>query len=176
MAPIDPANTDRLFVDYVFDSTRHTVIFRKQTADTLAGLVAWANDFLEDNKALFQSSVSFDGARVALQNSNVTNPVDWTTVNGTGGGGTVDKKPRFGSFVGRDAQGHRTKLTFFGVIYADDPDYRVYASTEALIAAAVGQLNSLTAAPGSIVGSKPVWKAYMNLGYNAYWQRQARRG
>jgi hypothetical protein len=176
MAPIDPANTARLFVDYVFDSTRHTVIFRKQTADTMAALTTWANDWLEDHKALFQSSVSFDGARVALQNSNVTNPTDWTTVTGTGGSGSTDKKPRFGSFVGRDAQGHRTKLTFFGIVYSDDPDYRVYASTEAMVQAAVDDLNSLTAAPGSIVGSKPVWKEYLNLGYNAYWQRQARKG
>ena len=175
--PIPPTNTARLFVDYADGDTRHTVILRPQTGVTVAQLATWFNDFLTDNAGLFLTRVSFDGAREALINSNVTNPIAWTTVAGTNPSSPkTDGKPWFLSFVGRSAQGHRTRMSIYGAAYGDDSNYRITAAENAGVADAVTQLNDLQAKLGDITGSKAVWKDYINLGYNAYWQRQARRG
>lgn len=177
MAPIDPKNTARLFVDYADGDTRHTVILRPQTGVSIATLATWFNDWLTDNAGLFLERVSFDGAREAAQNSNVTNPIAWTTVDGTNPSSPkTDGKPWFLSFVGRSAQGHRTRISFFGSAYGDDSNYRITAAENTGVADAVADLNDLQAKLGDITGSKAVWKDYINLGYNAYWQRQARRG
>ena len=177
MTALSPDNTARLYVDYTATGKEHTVIFRPQTGVTIEQLRDWVHDWLTDNAALFATTTVFHDARHSLQNSNVTNPISWTAVVGTSDvPADVDRAPRFGSFVGRSAQGHRVKFGIYGIAFVDDASYRWNAAESAGVTNAVADLNDLQAKLGTITGSKAVWKQYMNTGYNAYWQRKARRG
>lgn len=175
LAPLPESNTARLFVNYAFGADRHTVQFRLLSPFTMDNLLTWVNAWLVDSKPLFQAAVTFDSADVALQGSDIRNPISWTPISGTA---TTLSDPtnrsRSGSFVGRSPDGRKLRLFFYGIKFGPDATYRVNADEDFDLEAAITGLNALTSRVGTISGSAPIFKPYMNIRNNAYWQTELR--
>lgn len=175
LTPLPEDNTARLFVNYTHDTEEHEVQFRLLSPFTQSDLVGWAAGWINDNKILFGSDVSFHSADWAAAGSSVRNPVSWTVITGTGSPTTfATRLSRSGSFVGRSPDGRKVRLFFYGMVYNLDITYRVYGSEDSLLQDAINDLNALTSRVGTISGSAPIFKPYLNLRNNAYWQTELR--
>lgn len=175
LAPLPEDNTARLFVNYTHDTEEHEVQLRLLSPFTQGDLVGWFHNWLDNHSALFGSDVNFHSADWAAQGSSVRNPVAWDAISGSGTPTTfVTRLSRSGSFVGRSPDGRKVRLFFYGMVYNLDVTYRVYASEDPLLAAAITDLHSLSSRVGTISGSAPIFKPYLNLRNNAYWQTELR--
>lgn len=175
LAPLPEDNTARLFVNYTHDGVGHEAQFRALSPFTQSDVVAWTHSFLDDNKALFGTNVIFNSADWAAMGSNVRNPVSWATITGTAT--PLSDPARFSrsiSFVGRSPDGRKLRLFFYGAKFGPDNTYRVEASEDADLAAAITDLNALTSRVGTISGSAPIFKPYVNIRNNGYWQTELR--
>jgi hypothetical protein len=99
-----------------------------------------------------------------------------TGIEGLTYGGTEqepDNIPRFLDFVGRTQGGRRARMAIFGFKGALSL-YRVTVAEVAAIGTALGNLQGGANSWLGIDGLKPVWHPYVNVGFNAYWQRKVR--
>lgn len=175
LTPLPEDNTARLFVNYTHDTEEHEVQFRLLSPFTQSDLVGFVSTWINDNKILWGSDVSFHSADWAAQGSSVRNPVSWTTITGTGTPTTFPTRlSRSGSFTGRSPDGRKVRLFFYGMVYGPDSTYRVYGSEDSLLQDAINELNALTSRVGTISGSAPIFKPYLNLRNNSYWQTELR--
>lgn len=169
------SNTARLFVNYTHEGEDHVVQFRALSPFTQSDVVSWAHGWLTTARPLFGTNVEFHSADWAAQGSDVRNPVSWTPVVGTG---TPTSDPtRFSrsmSFVGRSPDGRKVRIFFYGGVYGPDNTYRVEQSLDANLATAITALNALNSRVGTISGSAPIFKPYVNIRNNAYWQTELR--
>lgn len=176
MAPLPPSSTKRYFLDYTVGTVQHTVMVRVANNITDAEVIEDLDDFL-NAVVSFLYEIVIVGLRVALDGSNVTNPVTWTG-DATYGNGEADAAGplRFFSFHGRSDDGRRTNLTMFGSKIADDTNFRITPAESETVGTVVALLNGAGNNWITISDAPPVWKSYMNVGYNAYWQRHIRVG
>lgn len=175
LAPLPEDNTARLFVNYTHEGVGHEAQFRALSPFTQADVVTWVHDWLTDNAALFGTNVTFDSADWAAAGSNVRNPVSWSPITGTAA--PLNDPARFSrsmSFTGRSPDGRKLRLFFYGIKFGPDNTYRVEATEDAALAAAITDLNALTSRIGTISGSAPIFKPYVNIRNNAYWQTELR--
>jgi hypothetical protein len=164
-----------LFVNYVHDSVSHDAQFRLLSPFTQSDLVGFVHGWLDTYKMLFGTNVTFESADWAAQGSSVRNPISWTPITGTGTAPTDQvRKSRSMTFVGRSPDGRKVRIFFYGGIYGPDDTYRVEASLDPNLAAAITALNALTSRVGTISGSAPIFKPYVNIRNNAYWQTELR--
>jgi hypothetical protein len=175
LAPLPEDNTGRLFVNYNHEGIEHEVQFRQLSPFTQADVVGWAQSWLQANDQLFQTNVNFHSADWAAAGSNVRNPVTWTPVVGSSAP-AVDptRLTRSFSFVGRSPDGRKLRIFFYGGKFGPDHTYRAHSSEDADIASAVAGLNALTSRVGTISGSAPIFKPYVNIRNNSYWQTELR--
>jgi hypothetical protein len=153
----------------------HEVQFRLLSPFTQSDLVGWAYNWLNDNKALYGTDVEFHSADWIAQGSSVRNPVSWTSITGTGTPATFPTRlSRSGSFVGRSPDGRKVRIFLYGWVYGADATYRIYGSEDPILQAAIDDLNALTSRVGTISGSAPTFKPYLNFRNNAYWQTNLR--
>lgn len=175
LTPLPEDNTARLFVNYTHDTEEHEVQFRLLSPFTQSDLVDWVRGWLIANAVLFGSDVNFSSADWAALGSSVRNPVSWASILGTGTPSTSPVRlSRSGSFVGRSPDGRKVRLFFYGMVYGPDSTYRVYATEDGLLANAINGLNALNSRVGTISGSAPIFKNYLNLRNNSYWQSELR--
>lgn len=174
MAPVNPNNTDRYFFDYDADGRPHTVMMRTlATIDPVEAVAGFAGFVAALSPLMCASTLT--GARFAEQGSNVTNPVSIGGGVSWGAGGQNDTlEPAFISFVGRDNLGRRARVFMYGVLGVNQADYRLTFPESDEVIDVVGYLSSAAGIFLTITLGVPVWKNYANLGFNAYWQRQAR--
>jgi hypothetical protein len=175
MAAMDPASTDRYWVDYEGPMGKHTMQFRMDsfTAETAArnSIVG----FLQVLLPFVYPTVTFYGLRYAMQGQNVSNPLAWSTLQGTATGVLAPENyPRYISWVGRSSNNRRVRIFLYGCISAVTPDYRLNDGESAPADAGMDYLNSTSSLMVAIDSVRPVWKAYANQGYNAYHQRKRR--
>lgn len=124
---------------------------------------------------LVYTSVVFNGLRYSEPGTNISNPVQWSPINGQVAG-VIDgaRYPRFMTFVGRSPDGRKVRFALYGIVGFPDNDYRTLVSENAGVSAVVAYLNNDTNPFRTISGLRPVWKQYVNQGYNAYFQRRRR--
>lgn len=177
MAPLNPNVTARWYLDYRTAFGRHTMEFRTPNAADTTSQVAAITAFINALKPVCYDETVFDRLRRSAVGSNLSFAVPWTSIAGThvGTQPLAENGPRFISWVGRGPTGRRVRITLFGTFYGQSNNYRLErtATDEAFIA-----LDLLRAADSPFVaidGGKPVWNDYVNVGYNAYFQRKQRR-
>jgi hypothetical protein len=180
-----PNYTSRLFVEYRAAGRTHKTSFRYgDVAGPPPGsfisslndmLVPIANLLVEDFAILSASYIPL-ASTVALPTTAPTAPA------GAGVAFTPGDAPRFISFTYKGLDGTAGRFTFFGA--TKDPgdssdaaaqDYRILRAENAVVATALDKL-ALVDGMTTISGASFIINQYVNLGYNAYWQRRARRG
>lgn len=175
MAPLPYNSTDIVFVDYTVGTQTHTTQVRIPGLVTPAAFGTWFKELLADTNTLWFSS-SCTGVRVQVLGTNYSIPWPGTTLEGHNWGTGVsgaNSTPLFGTFVGRGSTGRRCRLTIFGY-KLDLSSYRVTAVENTAVADAVATLNAPTTYPIDIASTVVTWYAYLNVGYNAYYQRKVR--
>lgn len=175
LAPLPESNTARLFVNYRHEAEEHTVQIRALSPFTQSDVVGWFHTWLDTNKSLFGTGTEFHSADWADVNTDVRNPIAWTPITGTGSPTTDPTRfSRSMSFVGRSPDGRKLRVFFYGSIFGPDDTYRVEASLVPQLATAITGLNALNSRIGTISGSAPIFKPYVNIRNNAYWQTELR--
>lgn len=180
MAPLPANNTGRVKVKYVANGKTHVIAPRyagtgAPTSGFLEGLddvFIAANPFMPNDWAFVEwgyqeagaaITVPLGGAPTAFAGTRVTKEWD---------------KAAYGDVVGRDGLGRRVKLSLLGWAYAPDEDepsgdgYRLYPSESVIVQPFLDAVQASEVV--TITANTPVWKEYINIGYNAYWQRKLR--
>lgn len=174
MAPLPQSNTPRYRIVYNTGENEHTLQIRHAAtvSTTLAG--QQIADFLTQIEPLL-GEITIVRAEAAAAGSNVFVPAFWPgdPTYGSGDPGAINE-PAFISFVGRSTGGRRIRVFVFGISAVTQADYRLSEGESAVVAAALGSLESGPDFWQAIDGLQPVWNRYANMGFNAHYQRKAR--
>ena len=181
MAPLPTNSTGRLVVSYTANGHEHDVMFRfGGSADNpVEAFYERIEELFTEMTPLMPSDWSIISSVSYPQGSDVSHPDGyiWSPVVGTGTP-QVSEGPAFISFVGRGTSGRRARLYFLGASLtpADEKgsggDYRLYGTENSDVLAAIFAATQLEVV--TIAGDAVFWKNYVNLGYNAYWQKNVR--
>lgn len=175
MAPVNPNNTRRYWLDYEGVMGKHSFQVRTGGGVTDATVVTALQNFLNPLLAVIHNSVVFNSLRRADAGTNVSNPVPWSIITGASATALLPPNyPRFISFIGRSGFNRRVRIYLYGTTIGITDDYRLNFSESSAVEAAVAYLNSVACPFVSIDGFDPVWKAYANQGYNSYHERKRR--
>lgn len=172
MAPLPASNTPRFRVFYTNAGKQHTLNIRSH--DSPAALGVNVSDLFNVLSPLLNPT-TVNTVEFAASGSNIFNLVT-TGIEGmaVGGGSPPPVAPSiYTNFIGRSSDGRRVRLAFFGLVSVA-VDFRWLPTENAQIDAAIALLNLASNHFVSIGDIKPVWKAYANAGYNAYWQKEIR--
>lgn len=170
LPPLPFNNTDIAWLKYTSCGITHELMFRQPAATPQEDIIANAVGIANALKSLMPSSDSFIGLRHQDKNSNLSFPLAWTAIVGTGTAFTEnDDKAKFIALAGRSLGGYRCRMTFFTPHVSDTYQYRYLAGTALNTAAAAMEPDAV-----AVDGEPVIWHAYTNIGYNAYWQRQLR--
>jgi len=178
--------TARIRLQYQSLERTHKILWRVNSVSEGA-LVAGANELANFLNALnplrftdwsevgWEWSAQGDTFFVPFTPGSVIDPGE-ATVSGNYDANT------FLGFQGISSLGNRASLFVYGVkvlpqtgVAGASDDYRIYSNENADILAAVSELNTAVI-NCAIDGNNVTWKAYANIGYNAYWQRKSRQG
>lgn len=172
MAPLPPSNTARFRFTYTTGGEVHS--FQIRSAGSPVAVGAMVDAFL-GALSTAQYFKTLTGTDWAAAGSNVFNPVV-TGIEGNSYGVGVpvsaDRAWAF-NFIGRTSGGKRCRIMIFCPT-SMTTNYRYDPGEASLVDAAV---NVLQGAGGLIIGIDgltPIWKDYVNLLANAYWQKELR--
>ena len=174
MAALPHNNTAIYYFDYTESGREHTAEMRFDGGVSPAAAGAQFTGMLIDCLTLLRAMTLLT-VRHQVSGSNVAFPVV-TGYEGTtygSGAGTVDNAPQYMDFVGRSSGGRRVRLAIFGY-KGPISTWRLTSAESAPINTAVARLNAAAGMFLAIDGIKPLWYPYVNVGYNAYWQRKVR--
>lgn len=183
LPPLAANNTARYFVRYTANARNHIVQFRYDDGGVSAppslqmmiDLVVFFNamrTFMPTDYAMVEAWYIASGdivsvpAGVPLLVLAGTQPIQ------------ISEAPGYFTFVGRSTDGRKVRLFLLGAGMTPAADqsylsnYRITASEDANIAAAIAALDASEVV--AIGGLEPLWKGYVNCGYNAYWQKEMR--
>lgn len=180
MAPLPANSTGRVHIKYTANGKNHVVSPRyagtgAPSVDFMEGLDGWliaANPFMPTDWAFIDWTYQEAGSNISVPLSGAPTPFS---------GDRVPKewdKAGYGDVVGRDTLGRRVKLTLLGWAYAPDEveaegdQYRLYATEGSGFADYIAAVEASLIV--TITANTPVWKQYINIGWNAYWQRKLR--
>jgi hypothetical protein len=183
MPPISPANTARYFIYYKANGKGHKTQFRYNDGGTPAqpelGFRNNVTVFLNTVAALMPSNLTYVKATFAATNSNIELPADLPLLLAGGAAAPmISNLPASLSITGKSPFGRAWNFKMLGVGISPanntgvTEDYRLYPAenpTAAAILSALAGLDQL-----AIDGLIPIVNPYVNLGYNAYWQKKAR--
>jgi len=180
MADLPQNNTNRLFVDYTTGRVQHTFTVRYESPATAFDARDAAETFLTSLSGILNGAWTTIGTRVSLAGSNISLPGPEINVVGDGGAGPLDAglEPRFFSYSGRSiGEGKQLQLPIYGIVGNQEPDYRMELTDSASLNSAWEDLEAFSIGNVFIAidGASVIWKKYINVGFNAYWQRQRRR-
>jgi hypothetical protein len=178
MALADPTATSRVVITYHDGENDHTAGFHFPSdtlADAFPGLFT---DFVAANSSCFGSDWVTLSAILYPLGSVFSRDVPIDVQAGSGepfvNGWSA---PRFVSMVGRSAEGVRARSYLYGVfIPTDDLTYRYTPGENSLLDelrhdwVQLFDLGGACAADGNPI----LWRAYLNTGFNSYWQRKQR--
>lgn len=177
MAPLPENNTDRIWLKYTANGVEHEIIFRFPSVTPQADQVAAVHDFAVAAASLMHTSDSFSSVRHQDSGSTVSFPLSFTPVSGTNTTtGEPNDNPHFLSVTGRSLDGRRCKLGLYVPLLSDNNPYRVQRAAGNIADIMLDAVEAMEPAPVSISGGAVIWNNYANTGYNAYWQRQERKG
>jgi len=176
VTPLPPNSTKRYFLDYAVSGVQHTILQRVDGAvDDASASTAFDSIFDLVGDSFFASEVL--GMRVAASGSNITVPATYSGSNTTWGSGAAGDggTPAFASMVGRGTDGKKGRWTLFGYKQIGSVgDYRFGVTGVSGWEDLYDTLQTFTGNFITIGGSDPVWHPYVNIGWNAYWQRNVR--
>lgn len=172
-------NTARLWLDYTVAGRARSIQFRRPTSLDFANVLSSFRQVLVANITAFYASTVFTAARYAEAGSNVTNPLFFTSLTGTGSGlQAAQDTPRFLSWAGRDASGHKVRYYLYGTKLAEGVpgDYRYTTGESTAVTALKTDLFDFLDELGvcTINGQAPTMNDYTNTGFNSYHQRALR--
>lgn len=176
--PTSPSNTARYFLDYSYAGTEErTLQVRYESPATPADVAAWLDVLLSILEPQLATGWTVLGARVAAAGSNVTLPTTAPAAV-TPGGGAMDAVsfPLFIAGQGRDAiSGAKARLSVYGVMTGPTSNYRLTRGETGWVGDVLDFLQTPVAGVAiSIAGNVVQWYDYLNVGYNAYHQRNQR--
>lgn len=176
MAALPQSNTARWWLVYNVNSTQHKLMVRTLGSATGAQMNTVFNTLLGIVSAATNQITPLN-LEFAVQGSNVRNTVAWTGAPTYGLGTEVgtDGRARTFSAVGRSTDGRKSKLFIFGAKTFSEGDYRVDIGEGTAVANLITHLNSASGVYLSISGLQPVWKGYVNIGFNDHWIKQYRK-
>jgi hypothetical protein len=176
MAPLPENNTDRYQVRYALSSSEHVLTVRTTSGVTATEINDWLDTwFLAVSPYSYLFTVT--SIRFGLAGSTVTLPYASGLV-GTSYGADAVPTEAFGWFLsvtGRGSTGRDVKLTHFGYRVGFANGYRVTPGESSTFVTAI--VNAAQGNPNiarTIDEHIPVWNSYVNVGVNAYWQRESR--
>lgn len=184
MAPLPNNNTPTYYVDYTANGRAHTAQFRyNEPVDgppPNAPFIARVATLFADLAPALPTDFAITGARYRAKGGDVSlaasAPAPLTPPSGTPSPGEA---PAFLSFVGRSALGRRCRLYILGVTVSAASEggifgnYRISRGESTTFDAALTNIQG--AGFVAVDGSPVVWYDYINIGYNAHWQKRARR-
>lgn len=178
LPPLDPFNTNRLFVDYeIAPGQARSFQVRYGAPAALSDAKDWAEALLQTAQPRLASSFVVTGARYALAGSNVTLPTPFApTLTPAGGTLVAALHPLFLAFQGRGlTTGRKAHLALYGLVYNTDPSYRFARGEDATVDDLLDFVQAAVAGVNIGIAAEPVgWYSYMNTGFNSYYQRKAR--
>lgn len=175
MAPLDPGNTDRLFLHYQNGVHSHTTMIRTADGADLAVVVGhWIDVVTLLTGAFFASAgLSVDFQAAGDHFSTPVSGTDWDTATWGSGAATITGDAVGFNFQGRSPGGHKCRVGLFG--YKNDvSNWRLTEAEAAAIGTAVGIIQDDTNGFYAIDGTKPTWYGYVNIKFNDYWVRKGR--
>lgn len=175
LPPLPENNTDRAWLKYTMYGIEHEMCFRLPSATPQATFITVATSIANVMKASMPTADAFTGLRHADSGSNLSFPLAWTNIAGTGGTPSEDQdKAKFMSLVGRSLSGYRCRITFFAQAISDNIGFRVNPGVDTGCTNFYNTITALDPALVAVDGGEVVWNGYINVGYNSYWQRQLR--
>lgn len=175
LPPLPENNTDRAWLKYTSVGIEHEIMFRFPSATPQADIATAMGVFANAMKAYILTTDSFSAVRHQDAGSTVSFPIAFTAVVGTATGiDDGDDKARFMSVTGRSLAGYRVKATLFTAQVTDATGYRQARSSGNYADVMLDAIEAMAVQPRAIDGNLVVWNQYVNLGYNAYWQRDLR--
>lgn len=189
LPPLPANNTARYWVDYTANGRAHSAMFRylepTPGSEPSVPFRARVASFLSDMTAWLPAGFAVTGARFSPKLSTVSLPATPPAAPSATGVANAAEAPAFASWVGRSPQGRKFRLFLIGVSQAATDlgagiDYRVLTSEGTVPSATVANLEGWCALGGTdglyaidgVVGCN-IYN-YVNLGFNAYWQREMR--
>ncbi len=171
LTPLPEDNTKRYFLVYTCGTDVHQL--QARCADTLGDATALSN-FNAIAVALAPSAgtnTTFAGVEVAVNGSNVRNPVPgFTPVTGTGGGSVGGAETvKAWCISGRAPSGRKSKVFVFGMFISTPANYKQDPLTDAALQGFQGLLNSQSDFWLAIDGTKPVWYFRATTKPNDHW-------
>jgi len=175
MAPLPVDSTGRYKVFYTNTGHQHTQQWRHSGAPNHTAFETFLTGiWTAMTGQLFPTTI--DDVQYAAVGSNIFNSIVMSGFVGSSyGSGTPDNiaSTQFVDFVGRSTDGRRVRVQFFGND-TNDESFRFNAGENGNIDATIAALQGNTVSLATIGGLAPVWKGYADVGFNAYWQRNAR--
>lgn len=175
MAPFPQNALRRLFVDYGGPMGKRTMQFHIAGGVSEADAIAAARRFITTLASFCYTGVSFSAARWAQADSNLSFPRTWAAINAPAGNPMpLSAYPVFASFVGRTEAGRRARLFAYGTFFSVPTDFRLTTGDTSSVATLVSAIRAEDTILRGVDGARIVWKDYVNMGYNAYYQRKYR--
>lgn len=189
MAALPENNTNRLFVDYVTDTTigvEHTCYIRYSGSDrTGAAAQTLMKDILVGVGAV-NLRQTWRVIRVRTQMAGEPFSFPQTPlaalsafVGTSGAPYPRDRNSEYISFVGRSpTTGRKALLSLYGMILTTPASLRTVGSSGGTnyVSVTCNVLNGATGTLVAVDNTSVVWYYYVNFGRNAYWQKRLRIG
>lgn len=175
MAPLPTTNTARYVVHYTSGGEVHTQEWRLDPPPSPAAMATFLDAVWTALAPVLYFATITDLVFYA-NGSPIGNSVAAPAFVGLGYGAAGVPNNINGALqlnaIGRSSGGRRTRVGWFSPS-GTDPSWRFNAGENASIDAAIALIKANSAIV-AIDGIGVVWKSYMNVGFNAYWQRARR--
>jgi len=177
MAPLPPETTSRLWVDYTDGIHTHSLMWRfnnvtSNSAECQSNIHTWLTAIAPN---LFEITIL--GMRLAGEGSTVSFPGTWTGSSSYGTGAqTAVNAPVEIRYEGRSVTGRKVHAGVYGYKEGLNGAYRIVIVPESALEDGLVALQS-AASTGAFVcidESTPIFKDYVNIQNNSYWERKAR--
>lgn len=174
MAALPVNNTGRYFIDYQNAVASHTMVVRCSDALSFGQIDAAVTPFLNAISQYVGVS-TITSCRYSNKGEAFSNPVASSLVGVSFGSNavTVEQNAVAMTFVGRDQQGHRARISVFGFRNAFS-NFRLTVAESAGVGTAVAALNNPTGVFLAISDTEAVWYQFADIKPNDYWVRRAR--
>lgn len=179
MAPLPQNNTARVIYEYSWPhgDGQFQVRYEENTG-SVGAVDSYVLGFLSALDPLLSANWTITGQRFQRAGSSISLPVPPISFTSTAGD-TADeaKRPLELSFQGRSEGGRKASLSIYGTRITVPAIYRILYGVLADVDAVLDYLqnNGQPSVPRAIDGEYITWYRYVNLNYNSYYERQARK-
>lgn len=181
-----PNLTARLKIKYRSGLHNHSVTLRGTDVATISATAYQdaVQDFVTAMAHVCPSDFTIQGVETAELYDNVFLPAAFTYTFTPGATApTLGASPLYMSFSGKSTNGNKANVTIMGIapnyapnIASSSNDYRINEGELSDVANILAALDNLSDFGYIALDSHSVlWYRYANVGFNSYWERQARR-